>query len=199
MNTQTIDPPPSIKPSALPAWHCVAFNAEIEDMLSLGTLLSPLALWLQADMDRAFAESGMLLKQAPASFKEGAFFSPSMVVGHLNWLSCCFFIGPQLQKGLSILESELKRTGLFVHCEFGWSCPDELIWRRYYPESGGDTFTPLLFSRKKPANTPVIPVTPVLRRTMERFIELAAPALAPQKTPVSSDSAPRAPEPPATP
>jgi hypothetical protein len=168
MGAQIMDAPPvtpnAANETAAPSYG-VAFNIEFTNILAFTSLQSPLAAVLKADMDRPLAEAGLVVPPMPDPLNPGKMKNQSVVAARLNWISGLFLV-TDWHLALSIMETELRRTGLLSHAETGWRDNDEGTWRRYLPKPVGATFTPLLLSAFEAQ-----PLTPKLNDAVCLFLK----------------------------
>jgi hypothetical protein len=147
MNADLEDKPPTV--CQIRGRHsAVAFNIELAGLLMLPPASNAMQTLLKADLQRAFAEKSLLTVGEPDPARGFQPRHTSAVFAFGNYVYGLFILSDWLQ-GLAVLETELKRTGLFADAETGWYCPDELIWRRHYPATDASPFIPKVFDTAK--------------------------------------------------
>lgn len=118
----------------------IALNIELAGAFLLPPACVALQNLIKADAVRALEAQSLLVESVPAALN-GFFTGPcAYATPGVNGIYASFTV-TDFQRGLLTLEAELKRTGLLEHAEIGWLCPDELIWRRYWPKGDPAPFT----------------------------------------------------------
>ncbi|HXR07323.1 MAG TPA: hypothetical protein VN765_08340 [Candidatus Acidoferrum sp.] len=119
----------------------IAFNLEFSRLVMFVPVNQIMANILQADVVRALTENGVAVIGQPDPANEFKPRCTGLVSAGGNSFYGVFVVSDR-EKGLSALESELTRTGVFAHAEIGFYSRDDLLWLRHRPKDDSSAFVP---------------------------------------------------------